>query len=209
MRIGFAGSRRLFEPGMDPRRRKALEHDLQECLQRMLSGNGAGPNRRDGSMAPAPARIPGWKEGVALEGISQIAIGADIIFTRACRSLGIPQRVFLPQPLNDYLAATSAEGERDFSDAEARASAALLGSEHIIECRVVGRSADRETRFVQVNEAIAAVSDVIMCVLACDATAVPGGTVHLLTLARERGLPTMALRVGRDGAGLRLADQID
>ncbi len=45
-----------------------------------------------------------------LFGISQMAIGADMIFTRACKVVSVPQQLFLPQHREDYLAATGSRG---------------------------------------------------------------------------------------------------
>ncbi len=147
------------------------------------------------------------RKPAVFEGVSQVAIGADMLFTRACLSLGIPQRIFLPLPAEEYLSGSGSDGASDFSAAEANASAALLASEHIVECRIVGNSPDRETRFEQTNQAIAAASDVILCVRALGAVARPGGTAQLLGLAAESRMPALELCITCDNGVLNVTER--
>src|SRR5687768_4411445 len=99
--IGFAGSRRLF--GSSPSSQGELD-----AWHRQLEDQVA-------------ARLKSLHGDLALDqhyffcGVSQIAAGADVVFAGACKRLNIPQRIFLPQPRDVYLAAGSANGEGDFS----------------------------------------------------------------------------------------------
>src|SRR5262249_41388308 len=113
-------------------------------------------------------------------GISQIAIGADTLFTRACQELDIPQRIFLPQPRDESFSACDSEGRHDFSDTERKAAESLLSSPHIIQERVVSDSSERTTRFEDTNLEILRVSDVIVCLLRRDSEGKAGGTDDLL-----------------------------
>jgi hypothetical protein len=51
-------------------------------------------------------------------GISQIAAGGDFLFTRSCRDLDIPQRIYLSERRAEYLSAAASDATPDFSDGE-------------------------------------------------------------------------------------------
>jgi hypothetical protein len=96
VQIGFAGSRRLVDasafPGVDGEAfERALEDKIVQELKDLPSTLGVG-------------------DGYIFCGISQIAIGADTCFARACARLNIPHRIFLPQPRDQYLAAIDEDG---------------------------------------------------------------------------------------------------
>lgn len=169
VQLGFAGSRQLFaEDGLSKEQEDAflatIEAHLTERLRRL------------------PVDLHLGKRHF-LCGISQVAIGGDTLFTRACRALEIPQRILLPQPLDEYLTATGSEGERDFSDDEQRTARELLTSPHVIHERVVSDAPDRHSRFEDVNLEIVRVSDVLVCLRRADVAGKTGGTSHLLELA--------------------------
>jgi hypothetical protein len=87
IQVGFAGSRHLFDDSLERTDIQALERELEtqltDRLQSLKDELGLGPNYH-------------------FCGISQVAIGADLIFSRACRALDMPQRVFLPQHEDAY-----------------------------------------------------------------------------------------------------------
>jgi hypothetical protein len=181
--LGFAGSRRLTPAGSDS---EALDVAIQDHLTKRLK------ELRD-ELGLRPTHF--------FCGLSSLAVGADTLFTRACQNQDIPQRIVLPQPRNDFLNARSASGTADFSDAERTRALALFDSPHIIHEQVVSHAGKRESRFEDVNLAIARGSDVVVCLCRADADAKPGGTQHLLHLARKRGLPTLEIRVGLNTDG--------
>src|SRR6185369_701309 len=109
-------------------------------------------------------------------GISQIAIGADTLFTEACARANVPQRIFLPQSRAEYLNAKGAEGTPDFDDVQRETAARLLRSEHIIQERVVGLSEDRTERFEETNLEILRVSDLVVCLAGTRNSNRRGGT---------------------------------
>jgi hypothetical protein len=194
----------LFAVETDGILRDELALALQAYLQRKLAPAAMAGSKQE----PTPIAVDlGLPETCSFEGVSQVAIGADLLFTRACLSLGIPQRIFLPLPAEEYLSDSGSDGASDFSAAEANASAALLASEHIVECRIVGDSPDRETRFEQTNQAIAAASDVILCVRALGAVARPGGTAQLLGLAAESRMPALELCITGDNGVLNVTER--
>jgi hypothetical protein len=184
--LGFAGSRHLFDRSHDaPIAEAHLENQVLEYFSTRLG--------------ELPGEL-GLKPGHFLCGISQIACGADSIFTRACRDRRIPQRIFLPQHRDAYLSAIGSDGKPDFTSDERKEAESLLSAEHIIQERVVSVSADRQQRFEDVNVQILRVSDVVVCLLREDAVGKPGGTAQLLERAKQRGTPVLAIRVGlRDG----------
>jgi hypothetical protein len=181
VQVGFAGSRNLFNlsrhPDLDP---AELEAQAYECLVRRL-----GELRE----------TLGLSRHHVLCGISQVAVGADMLFTRACQALGIAQRVLLPQHRDDYLAATGSDGIPDFTPPQENVARELLGSQHIIEERVVSHARDRDTRFEEANSAILRESDVVLCIVRDGAQGKPGGTEDLIARADIVGKPVVTLRL--------------
>lgn len=183
VQLGFAGSRRLInDSNLSEEDQQQLEGTIQEKLREQLK--------------ELPGKI-GMEPNQFLCGISQLAIGADMLFTRACRELKIPQRIFLPQSRLAFLSATGSDGSPDFSDEQHVEAEALFAAEHIIQERVVSDSAIRRIRFEDTNLEILRVSDVVVCLIGENATSRPGGTSQLLQGAIVRGKPTLELRVSR------------
>lgn len=182
VQVGFAGSRRLFDnPPVDADveaqwNSVVLEHVLRSLDEMRVK------------LALQPQHF--------LCGISQIACGADTIFTRACSAREVPQRIFLPQALDDYLSASSSNGEPDFTPTQEKEARSLLTSPHIIQERVVSFSQDRSDRFRETNAQILRVSDVVICLLRVDAEGKAGGTNELLQRASEVKIPALEIRVG-------------
>ena len=182
VQLGFAGSRQLLPPGSQ---NAALDAQIQAYLAQQLDA--------------LPTAL-GLSPSHFLCGISQIAIGADTLFTHVCKERNLAQWIFLPQPREEYLTAVASNNKPDFTDDERRVARELLDSPHIILERVVGHAPDRHARFEDVNLEIVRASDVVICLLRADAEYKPGGTEHLLDLAKKRGRPALELRVGwKDG----------
>ena len=185
VQLGFAGSRRLFEkPPADPKLRAELdlkvERHLMGCLAQLREKLDLHANH-------------------FLVGMSQIACGADMLFTRACLQAmpqPIPQRIVLPQHRAAYLSAAGSDGTLDFTEEEQAEAEALLKEQHIIQERVVSRSADRAAQFMETSVEILRVSDVIVCLLRHDSSTKPGGTNELLERAKKRGTPVLEICVG-------------
>jgi hypothetical protein len=132
-------------------------------------------------------------------GISQIAVGADSVFTRVCATRGIPQRIFLPQHREAFLTAASDHGP-DFSSEERERARDLLKSAHIVEERVVSDSAERSVRFEDVNLEIVRASDLLIALIRSTAAGRPGGSQHAIDVAKKRNLPVLEVHVAvRDG----------
>ncbi len=119
-------------------------------------------------------------------GISQVAIGGDFAFTQACGTLEIPQRIFLPQPRNEYLSAKGASGKPDFDAAQQQEALRLLNLPHIIQEHVASNNSDRHERFSEVNVEIVRVCDVVIGVLRADQDPKQGGTLELVEMAKRR-----------------------
>lgn len=178
VQLGFAGSRRLIESEHLP---DAVLTEIQGYLTSRL--------------AQLPKDLD-FDQSHFLCGISSLAAGADTLFTRACKDCDIPQRIFLPQPRDDFFKATNSSGRPDFNEAERDEALELLNnSPHIIHERLVSHADKRESRFEDVNLAIARASDVVVCLFRADAQAKPGGAQHLLKLAKKRCLPALEIRV--------------
>lgn len=188
VQIGFAGSRYLVEPG-------SMTQDAEARFGEALLPALVGRLRR---LAVELSLV----HDRAWCGVSQVAIGADVIFTRACAELGVWQRVVLPAEREAYLSGVDESGTPDFPGAAGRQVSALLAMPHIIEERVAGHAADRTTRFEDANLQIARMSDVVVCLTRKGAREAPAGTRDVMDRALQRGRPVLDIRVGvgADGA---------
>ena len=127
-------------------------------------------------------------------GISQIAKGADTLFTEFCRAQGYLQKIYLPQSLSFFLQATGSSGP-DLSDKEKTRAKELSRSEHIIQIQTVSSSDDRHTRFEETNFEILKSSDVIICLINEPAKeGRKGGTYELLERAKNHKTPLFVIR---------------
>lgn len=185
VQIGFAGSRMLLGPQrLPPDMAIAYESELLDALVERL--------------ATLPARL-GLSPHHLLCGVSQVAIGADTLFTRALIRLGLPQRVLLPQPPEAFLMAGD-PADPDFTPAERQAARALLASPHLTELRVASDSDDRVEQFEDANHEILRESDVVVCLVREGAAARPGGTRDLMQRAAQAGKPVLLLEASlREG----------
>ena len=186
VQVGFAGSRQLFDSaGLGPAEVAALEADLGAQLIERLG------------------RLPvllGLSEKHFLCGLSQVAIGGDTLFSQACVALGWWQRVLLPQALDAYLGAVDAQGAPDFTALQAAAARALLALPQVIEQRVASTAQGRHEQFEDVNLAIVADSDVVVCLLRAAVPGRAGGTRALIEHAVRVGKPVLQIDVAvQDG----------
>jgi hypothetical protein len=190
--VGFAGSRYLHDdPVADPASAAEWDGRIGVLLKERLQS------------IPAELKL---SSGCVLCGISQLAIGADTLFTLACSSLGWLQRVYLPQPLDGYLSAIGSTGVPDFS-AEQRARALeLLESRHVIQQVVVSTDSSRRVRFEETNLAIMQASDILVCLLRKHPKGKAGGTQELLELASSRRVPVLELRLVEAGDRVSLVE---
>lgn len=178
--VGFVGSRELFD---------------------LPQGDAALPLLRNAAEQYLIARLQTLRTDLKLQrhhflcGISQVAIGADSLFARACQKLQIPHRIFLPQHYDAYLEALGPTGEPDFTPEERAVAEILLKSDHVIEDRLVTDAPDRATRFEDTNIELLRASDVIVCLSRAAAGARLGGTARLLELARKDGKTALEITV--------------
>ena len=184
--LGFAGSRQLLDQA--PADGTELVQ-IQKFLTDQLKG------------LPDALRL---SNAHFLCGLSQIAIGADMLFTRACRDLDIPQWIVLPQPRDEFLNAKSSSGTPDFTEQERMEAMTLLDSPHIIHEQVVSNGPDRASRFEDTNLEIVRRSDVVVCLLHADGQRKAGRTEDMLDLAKNRGRPTLEIRIGRTEGKLEI-----
>jgi uncharacterized RDD family membrane protein YckC len=181
VRVGFAGSRSLYDRNLHP---TIVPEDFAREVQRQLI--------EQLHKLRADLKL---HDRHFLCGISQIAIGADTVFTRCCQALGIPQRIFLPHHRDSYLDARNAEGERDFSPADQQFALELLASPHLIHECVVSDSFDRHERFRETNLEIMLASDVLICLVGENAPSKPGGTQELIAMAKRRRKPVLEILI--------------
>ena len=105
IQIGFAGARKLVDRSAFPQ--AAAEDVFAEAAAQALLA----------VLKQLPQQLELGQARIFFCGISQIAIGADMAFAAALALHGSLHRVFLPQPLDGYLAAVGSSGP-DFSAAE-------------------------------------------------------------------------------------------
>lgn len=189
VQVGFAGSRDLF--GVKDLTKVA---ELERKTVELLGGELEGLRKEFG-----------LTDRHFFCGVSQIAIGADMVFAEACaKRADFLQRIFLPQHREHYLGAIDSDNTADFSENEQKRARDLLAGSQIIEETVVARSDDRHERFEEVNLEIARASDLVICLTRklSDAEraeklkkATNGGTDDLLGRALARGLTTLELEV--------------
>src|SRR5579862_9462947 len=97
VQVGFAGSRKLVDTSHMSESEQlafnlsAFETELQNQLADLIN--------------QLKARLGLERGNCFLCGISQVAAGADIVFTRVCKEAQIPHRVFLPQHSDEFLSA--------------------------------------------------------------------------------------------------------
>jgi hypothetical protein len=181
VQIAFSGSRSLFDEKSHPSLDSAAFYAV---VQRYLTER----------LRILPQEL-GLDDRHFICGLSQLGVGADTLFSRACAALDIPQRLWLPQQREDFLAAVGSDGAPDFTDEERIAARKLFDSEHVIEERIVSTSADRQTRFQEVNLELLRASDLVVCLLNRARDGKPGGTSELMEEAEKRGRPLLEIRV--------------
>ncbi len=191
VQVGFAGSRSLFDLSRHP------DLDAVELATELLVA-------LEAQLQVLPARL-GLSCHHLLCGVSQVAVGADTLFTRACSTLGIRQRILLPQPRDDYLTAQGSDGTPDFTIEAQREARTLLDSGHIIEECVVSHATDRSTRFEETNSAILRASDVLVCLVREGADSRRGGTEDLIRRAEALGKPVARMTVAIEDSKVKLS----
>ena len=181
VQLGFSGSRVLVQSGSHP---EISEHELEDrvvdyladCMKRLRSELGL-------------------SEHHFFCGLSQIAVGADTAFSRACAALRIPQCLLLPQSLDNYLDAVSGRGVPDFSAAQKVRARALASADHVIQHRVVSDSTSRDDRFEDAAVEVVRSSDVMLCVIRAEPDDKPGGTLDVIRRARTHGKAALSITV--------------
>lgn len=206
VQLGFAGARNLFKDhDLDDSQRVALDQQVIDYLK---------------------GRLTTLKTDLKLDepdgpdyffcGISQMAIGADMLFARACQDLEIPHRVFLPQTRDEFLNAVSTsqtatrqgsdgtettQPRPDFTDQQRSDAEALFDSGNVIQERVASESANRRERFQDTSLEILRVSDFIVCLQPVAPVGKAGGTSELIDRALVRRKKVLVITVQLDEGG--------
>jgi hypothetical protein len=181
--VGFGGSRLLFDAAsgaddhVDP---AAFKTELQLMLAMRLK--------------ELPKRL-GLSDNHFLCGQSQVAVGADTLFTRVCAEKHIAQRIVLPEPRDSFLHAHGADGTADFTSGQRDEALCLLGNKHVVDERVASQEPQRDARFLETNIEIVQTSDVVICLIRGNATGRAGGAHHLMDAAMRRRKPVWEISV--------------
>jgi hypothetical protein len=190
--IGFAGKRDIVSSlAATPQLGEKFEAEIQQHIEAVL--------------AALPGRA-GLGETAFLCGVSQVAVGGDLLFARSCARLDIPQRIFLPQHRDEYLTAIGSNGLPDFSPAERAAAERALSGPTVVEERVVAVALNRADRFHETNLEIVRSSDILIGLYGAGAESKMGGTLELLELAQNRGKPSIRLEVSLCDDSIQVAD---
>jgi hypothetical protein len=187
VQVGFAGVRNLYDSQQHPTINSvAFEEALQQRLKEVL--------------ATLPTTL-GLEPQHFLCGISQLAIGADFAFTRACMESKTLQRILLPQHRDGYFTAVGSAGKPDFTPEQQLVAERLLASEHIIQQRMVSDAPTRHERFRDCNLEFLRVCSALICLVRADQAGRAGGTQELIDFAAKRKIPVLVLTlsVGDDG----------
>lgn len=194
--VGFAGSRKLLDSDstLTEAQRLEFESAVSEVVQNDLRHL-----HRELHLSPHHF----------LCGLSQIAIGGDFAFTRACAALRIPQRIFLPQPIDEYLEAKSSDAVADFSPEQKTVARKLLDDPHIVHVQVASDSHDRTDRFEDTNVEILRASDVVICLMRASSAGRAGGTLDVLADAKQLGKPVLEIHVSEENGRPQFKHQWD
>jgi hypothetical protein len=191
VQVGFAGARYLVDrkahPEMNDQAVGRFEQAVTEQLTKILQSE-------------ILTKIGAQGEAFFC-GISQVAIGGDFAFSRACEQLGWVQRVFIPQHRDAYLAALGSGGP-DFTEVQRKEALDILSRAYVIQERRVSESNNRHERFEEANIEIARVADVLVALRRKDQIDKPGGTHQLAELAKRRDIPLLqvVVDVNEDGS---------
>jgi hypothetical protein len=176
--VGFAGSRFLYAPGRSPEMATLDDALLPQLIERLDE---------------LQSRL-GLTAQHFLCGVSQMAIGADMLFARALQARARPHRVLLPQAPQAFLAAGES-ADPDFLPDEQAAARRLLAAPQVIEVRVVSDADERVAQFQDANDEILRESDIVVCLTREGAAARPGGTRDLMDRAARAGKLMLLLEV--------------
>jgi len=183
VQVGFSGARTLFDrDGRSPAEISQIESAIITELVRELSGLRT-------ALELGPHHF--------LAAISQIAVGGDTYFTRACgdRATGVAlQRIFLPQPPDVYLSAVGSKGP-DFSSSERAVAQELLRLPQIAHIQCVTNADSRHERLQETSHAILDECDVAICLVKPNPEIKPGGSGEFILLASQRKKPLLQIEV--------------
>ncbi len=181
VQLGFAGPRHLLQhQPAGAQTTQQLRAELKAVLTGLRQQLQLGPNR-------------------FFTGVSQLAVGADMLFTELLAELDWPQRILLPQPRAEFLSAIGTQGP-DFQPAEAEQAQLLFASPHIVEERAVSTAATRRDRFEETNLHILDEADVLVCMVVQGSEPRKGGTSDLVARAVARQKPVLVLTLHSAGA---------
>ncbi len=150
-------------------------------------------------------------------GIAGAASGGDILFHEICAELGIPTRILLPMPADEYVRASVADAGAGWVERFERLTTALptrvLGSETEPPAPATGADDAPLSPFARGNlrmleEALAHGADSVALIALWDGRGGdgPGGTADLVERARRRGVRVVVLDAGRLLAGSAKGD---
>jgi hypothetical protein len=184
--IGFSGARDLVPDGLELDAADRSEFEAQVYRQ----------------LKTACERLPselGLTPQHFVVTVSQMAAGADLLFSRVARELRWPQRVLLPQSRDAYVDAVGSGGRPDFTDAQRAEAIAHLESERVIEELVVSSAPRRGDRFQETNFHVVSASDLLVCLTVAGRAGRRGGAQALIEPALAREIPVLELELTAPG----------
>lgn len=182
--LGFSGAHELFPGIADPQRRAKFTDELTRQVTNKLIQLRSHP------------RLP-LHEGHFFVGVLPIGNAGDGVLADACDGAGIAQRVFLPLPRDELLAAKNprAPFDDDFSPAQREKALQRLQRPTVLQERVVSVAAERAARRTDTRAEILRQADiaVILQPKHRDGLGKPGGTNAFAEHAVRSSKPLYAL----------------
>jgi len=150
-------------------------------------------------VGPAAARIAAALDacgaGAADLAITQGAAGGDLLFVEACQQRGVPLRLLLPLPVDEFVdRSIRPSQDGDLWEKRFRSAVARLGAAPLEAPSALGPLAAGDDPFVRANRwlldnALAFGADRLRVICLWDGGGGdgPGGTRHMVEAVRERG----------------------
>jgi hypothetical protein len=112
-------------------------------------------------------------------GISSVAVGGDLLFAEACIQLGLPVRVLLPMPKEQF--------REDFDEATWRRAEQVLRKSMYVE--VTGEDQARDARYYECGIEMVLQCSVLLTVWDGEPSHGLGGTEQIVSFAKAEGRP--------------------
>lgn len=129
------------------------------------------------------------KSPAAIHAVTSVAAGGDLLFAETCIELGVPLRVFLPLPKDQF--------REDFDESDWRRAEEILGKALSVE--VTGTGEDLPERYYECGIETVQQSRVLIALWDGGPSQGLGGTADVVRFAKEMGRPLVWIRSDTGG----------